>query len=62
MRVRRFAYERDAVQTRCHVERSETSLSIAVGNRSMNDQRFFSRDCGIRMTFVKWVAEAAVPC
>ena len=34
----------------CHVERSETSLIVALYATVTNDQRFFSRDCGIRMT------------
>ncbi len=34
----------------CHVERSETSLDFGLPYRRRNDQRFFSRDCGIRMT------------
>ena len=27
---------------------------FSLGNRSKSDQRFFSRDCGIRMTFARW--------
>ena len=34
----------------CHVERSETSLDKSRHTAAANDLRFFSRDCGIRMT------------
>ena len=34
----------------CHVERSETSLDKSRNTAAANDLRFFSRDCGIRMT------------
>ncbi len=34
----------------CHVERSETSLDATRHTAAANDLRFFSRDCGIRMT------------
>ena len=34
----------------CHVERSETSLDVTRHTAAANDLRFFSRDCGIRMT------------
>jgi hypothetical protein len=35
----------------CHVECSETSQIIARRRRALeNNLRFFSRDCGIRMT------------
>src|SRR5438128_1284423 len=34
----------------CHVERSETSLAGPWRAVRANDQRFFSRDCRIRMT------------
>ena len=34
----------------CHVERSETSLDATWHTAAANGLRFFSRDCGIRMT------------
>ena len=34
----------------CQVERSETSLDSTPRTAAANDLRFFSRDCGIRMT------------
>jgi len=34
----------------CHVERSETSLAMTLTLAKRSIQRFFSRDCGIRMT------------
>ena len=34
----------------CHVERSETSRDATRHTAAANDLRFFSRDCGIRMT------------
>jgi hypothetical protein len=34
----------------CHVERSETSLVANDRAAGSDNQRFFSRDCGIRMT------------
>jgi len=38
------------IKWRCHVERSETSLLGSLTRPSRFDPRFFSRDCGIRMT------------
>jgi hypothetical protein len=35
---------------RCHVERSETSLDVSWRTGSLDDPRFFSRGCGIRVT------------
>jgi hypothetical protein len=34
----------------CHFERSETSLDATRHTAAASDLRFFSRDCGIRMT------------
>jgi hypothetical protein len=34
----------------CHVERSETSLACFGDRMPQINQRFFFRDCGIRMT------------
>jgi hypothetical protein len=36
----------------CHVERSETSSITILARCRENNQRFFSRDCGIRMTMM----------
>jgi len=33
----------------CHVERSKTSLIAILAQCRKSNQRFFSRDCGIRM-------------
>ena len=37
----------------CHVERSETSLDATRHTTAANDLRFFSSDCGIRMTAIR---------
>jgi hypothetical protein len=36
----------------CHVERSETSLIVTLTFAGETDQRFFSRECEIRMTML----------